>query len=103
MEILHAGLRRDVLKRVRCEEVDEAAAGDKVSISYEGRLQADGSVFDSTESNNNNKPINFRLGEGRVIKGWDQGLLRTCPGEQLRLTIPPELAYGSKGERISTG
>ena len=42
-------------------------------------------------------PITFELGRNRVIKGWDQGLVGTCPGQKLKLEIPSELAYGAKG------
>ena len=42
-------------------------------------------------------PLKFVLGEGGVIEGWERGLVGTCPGEKLELTIPPELAYGEEG------
>jgi len=41
--------------------------------------------------------LNFAVGTGQVIKGWDQGLLDMCPGEKRKLTIQPEWAYGSRG------
>ena len=43
------------------------------------------------------EPLKFVLGEGGVIEGWERGLVGTCPGEKLELTIPPELAYGEEG------
>lgn len=55
----------------------------------------DGTEFDSSLPRG--QPISFSLGSGQVIKGWDQGLLGMCVGEQRRLVIPPELGYGSSG------
>ena len=62
-------------------------------MDYEGRLDDEsGSVFDS--SYERGIPFDFVLGEGRVIAGWEQGLVGTKVGQILTLTIPPELAYG---------
>ncbi|KAJ6020530.1 FK506-binding protein 2 [Penicillium herquei] len=69
--------------------------GDGVSMHYRGTLQADGKEFDS--SYKRNAPLTFKLGTGRVIKGWDQGLLDMCIGEKRTLTIPPEFGYGDRG------
>ena len=77
-----------------CTPFDGAKAGDTVSVSYEGRLAATGKVFDSSKGGD---PIKFKLGENLVIQGWEQGLLGTCKGESIKLTIPSELAYGQKG------
>lgn len=68
--------------------------GDHVSMHYRGTLHADGSQFDA--SYDRGKPLEFALGTGRVIKGWDQGLLDMCIGEKRRLTIAPELGYGDR-------
>ena len=72
---------------------EQSRNGDTVLVTYKGFL-ADGSVFDSNEGGD---PISFTLGAGRVIKGWDRGLVKTCPGEKVVMIIPPELGYGSKG------
>lgn len=72
----------------------KAKNGDLVSVHYSGYL-ADGTKFDS--SYDRNSPLTFRLGSGQVIKGWEQGILDMCPGEERKLTIPPELGYGTRG------
>ncbi|CAH0731969.1 unnamed protein product, partial [Brenthis ino] len=68
--------------------------GDLLHMHYTGTLE-DGTEFDSSVSRGN--PLTFNLGAGQVIKGWDQGLLGMCEGEQRKLVIPPELAYGEAG------
>lgn len=72
----------------------KAKAGDTVSVHYVGKLQ-DGTIFDS--SLERGTPITFPLGVGRVIQGWDQGILGMCVGEKRKLTIPSHLAYGKQG------
>eukprot|EP01116_Phalansterium_solitarium_P020178 TRINITY_DN5880_c0_g1_i1.p1 TRINITY_DN5880_c0_g1~~TRINITY_DN5880_c0_g1_i1.p1 ORF type:complete len:134 (-),score=47.52 TRINITY_DN5880_c0_g1_i1:94-495(-) len=69
--------------------------GDTLKIHYVGTLKSDGSKFDS--SRDRNDPFSFKLGEGQVIAGWDQGLRGMCIGEKRRLTIPPSLGYGDSG------
>ncbi|KAG3117905.1 hypothetical protein PI124_g3906 [Phytophthora idaei] len=69
--------------------------GDTLSMHYTGTLRKDGSKFDS--SLDRNQPFDFPLGAGRVIKGWDRGLVDMCIGEKRRLTIPSDLAYGDRG------
>lgn len=70
-----------------------ADPGHEVSVHYHGTL-ADGSVFDS--SRGRSAPFNFGLGKGHVIKGFEEGITGMRVGEIRRLTIPPELGYGSK-------
>lgn len=69
------------------------ARGDTVVINYTGRLK-DGKVFDSSVGK---RPFEFRLGQGQVIRGWDKGVATMHVGGKRRLTIPPDLAYGSQG------
>ena len=68
-------------------------AGQTVSADYVGAF-LDGRQFDSSLGR---EPIEFELGSGMVIKGWDEGLEGMRIGEKRRLTIPPDLAYGEKG------
>jgi len=68
-----------------------ARAGDTVSVHYTGRLQ-NGTVFDSSIGRD---PIQFVLGTGQVIPGWDQGLQGMKVGGKRLLVIPPQLAYGA--------
>jgi FKBP-type peptidyl-prolyl cis-trans isomerase FkpA len=72
----------------------EAQPGATVSVHYTGWL-TDGTKFDS--SVDRNKPIEFVLGTGHVIQGWDEGLTGMKVGGQRRLTVPPELGYAEKG------
>ena len=71
-----------------------AAAGQRVSAHYTGWL-TDGSKFDS--SVDRNQPFAFSLGRGMVIRGWDEGVAGMKVGGKRKLTIPPQLGYGSQG------
>jgi peptidylprolyl isomerase len=73
---------------------DMARPGDVVEVHYRGTL-ADGTVFDSSYSRGD--PIQFILGQGMVIRGWEEGIAMMRKGAQARLIIPPDLAYGSAG------
>ncbi|CAK9784898.1 hypothetical protein CC85DRAFT_291110 [Cutaneotrichosporon oleaginosum] len=68
--------------------------GDKLAMHYTGTLE-DGSKFDS--SRDRGSPLDFTLGTGQVIRGWDEGLKDMCVGEKRILTIPYDMAYGEAG------
>lgn len=70
-------------------------AGDKVSVRYKGMLE-NGTIFDSNITKKS-KPLMFVVGVGKVIRGWDEGLLEMSVGETAKLTIESEWAYGAKG------
>lgn len=72
----------------------EAKTGNTVFVHYTGRL-LDGTKFDS--SLDRGEPFSFTLGQGRVIPGWEQGILGMKVGGKRKLTIPPALAYGERG------
>lgn len=71
-----------------------AQMGQNVTVHYVGTLP-DGKEFDS--SRRNGKPFTFKLGGGEVIQGWDMGVAGMKVGEQRRLMIPADLAYGPEG------
>ena len=72
----------------------EAQSGNTVSVNYRGTLTS-GQEFDS--SYRRNQAFTFPLGGGRVIRGWDEGVVGMKEGGKRRLVIPPDLAYGSRG------
>ncbi|KZO92542.1 hypothetical protein CALVIDRAFT_540813 [Calocera viscosa TUFC12733] len=69
--------------------------GDLMSMHYTGTLASNGNKFDS--SRDRNRPFEFTLGQGRVIRGWEEGLKEMCIGERRRLTIPAHMGYGDRG------
>lgn len=71
-----------------------AQPGKKVEMRYVGKLKSNGRMFDQTKGKSTFK---FRLGVGEVIKGWDVGVQGMRVGDKRRLTIPPQMAYGSSG------
>ena len=75
----------------------QAVVGQKVSVHYTGKL-LDGTKFDS--SYDRNEPIEFVLGQGQVIPGWDEGIAMMKEGEKAVLLIPSKLAYGERGNQV---
>ena len=73
-----------------------AQQGDTVRIHYTGTLE-DGTVFDSSEGRD---PLEFTLGSGQVIPGFDEGVTGMSVGEKKSINIPPEKAYGERNEEM---
>lgn len=86
-----SGLR---YKMIQKGEGKKAEAGKTVSVHYEGSLE-NGKVFDSSYPRK--KPIEFKLGVGQVIEGWDEGIALLQVGDKARFVIPSDLAYGPGG------
>ena len=73
----------------------EAKPGDTVKVHYVGVAYSTGEEFDA--SWNRGEPLEFKLGAGRVIAGWDQGVQGMKVGGRRKLTIPSAMAYGARG------
>ena len=73
----------------------EATPGSTVSVHYVGVAHSTGEEFDA--SYNRGEPLQFRLGVGQVIPGWDTGVQGMRVGGRRRLVIPPHLGYGDRG------
>lgn len=86
-----SGLRYKILENGNGAQATKGAG---VSVHYKGQL-LDGTVFDS--SYKRKQPIDFNVGVGQVIKGWDEGIQLLKVGDKARLVIPSDLAYGSAG------
>ena len=86
-----SGLRYQIIQKGTGKAAEK---GKTVSVHYKGQL-ADGTVFDS--SYKRNQPIDFSLGVGQVIKGWDEGIQLLKVGDKARFVIPSHLGYGSQG------
>ena len=73
----------------------EATTGSTVSVHYVGVAHSSGEEFDA--SYNRGAPLQFRVGVGQVISGWDQGIVGMKVGGRRQLVIPPQLGYGDRG------
>ena len=73
----------------------EATAGSTVQVHYVGVAHSTGEEFDA--SYNRGEPLQFRLGVGQVIQGWDSGVQGMKVGGRRKLVIPPDLGYGDRG------
>ena len=82
------------IEDIKIGEGSEVKKFDIVTVNYTGTLE-DGTKFDSS-LNPGRTPFRFTVGAGQVIKGWDEGLMGMKAGGKLKLTIPPELGYGSR-------
>ncbi|MFZ1199373.1 MAG: peptidylprolyl isomerase [Desulfobacterales bacterium] len=76
----------------------KAKTGDTVKVHYTGRL-ADDTIFDTSRGKS---PLEITIGTGRLIKGFEDGLIGMTVGEKRLLVIPPEEAYGPSDEKLST-
>lgn len=92
-EVTPSGLRIQITEKGTGTE--NPTQGQEVSVHYTGMF-VDGKKFDS--SLDRGQPINFRLGIGQVIKGWDEGIGMMHIGDKAKLIIPPDLAYGPQGK-----
>lgn len=90
----HVSMSELVKEDVVVGDGAEAKSGKMVSVHYTGTLTS-GKKFDS--SHDRGSPFDFPLGAGRVIRGWDEGVVGMKVGGKRKLTIPSELAYGSDG------
>jgi len=84
-----------VIEDLKQGDGPEAKTGDMVSAHYVGVAHSTGEEFDA--SWNRGAPLDFRLGVGQVIKGWDDGIVGMLVGGRRKLTIPANLAYGDRG------
>ncbi|WP_258561860.1 peptidylprolyl isomerase [Chryseobacterium chendengshani] len=91
MQVTASGLYYKITKKT---EGKAPKAGDNISVHYAGKL-TNGTEFDS--SFKRNEPLEFPVGTGRVIKGWDEGILLLKEGETATLLIPPAMGYGERG------
>lgn len=85
---------RMVIDDIKEGEGKAVQKGDTVSVHYAGRLQ-DGTEFDNSKKRG--APLDFKVGGGQVIQGWEEGLVGMRVGGERVLVIPPEMAYGDQG------
>jgi FKBP-type peptidyl-prolyl cis-trans isomerase len=90
-EKTESGLRYKIIQKGNGKQAEK---GKTVSVHYTGSLE-NGMVFDS--SYKRKQPIDFPLGKGHVIEGWDEGIQLLQEGDKARFVIPSYLGYGSRG------
>jgi peptidylprolyl isomerase len=76
--------------------VSKAKDGDKVKVHYTGKLK-DGTVFDSSEGR---PPLEFTLGQGKIIPGFEKGVMGMGPGDKKTITVPPGDGYGESRDEL---
>jgi FKBP-type peptidyl-prolyl cis-trans isomerase len=99
-----AAARQQVMNNFKKDDVvvgegTEAKVGDTARVNYIGTFE-DGKEFDNSYKKKN--PLEFKLGAGAVIPGWDMGVQGMRVGGKRKLTIPPELGYGPRGSTEGT-
>jgi peptidylprolyl isomerase len=90
---LIAGPQKLIIEDIQVGQGVEVKPGNNITVNYKGTL-VDGTKFDS--SYDRNEPFTTQIGVGKVIPGWDQGMLGMKKGGKRKLTIPPDLGYGSQ-------
>ena len=73
--------------------------GDKIKVDYEGSFD-DGEVFDSSKHGDHSHPLEFEVGAGHVIKGFDEAVIGMKKNEEKKITIKPEEGYGERNEKL---
>jgi peptidylprolyl isomerase len=79
------------------EKMDFVKVGDKIKVEYTGRLE-DGVVFDSSEKQG--EPLQFTVGDGSIIKGFDQAVVGMKVGDEKEVIVPPEEGYGQYKQEL---
>lgn len=78
----------------------EVKQGSKVTLDYEGRLES-GEVFDSSKHGDHSHPLEFEVGSGRVIPGFEDAVLGMSINDEKEFSIEPENAYGQRDDRLT--
>ncbi len=94
MGVMKSGVADFLFERLTAGNGATPSDGDTVVVHYTGWL-TDGRKLDS--SRDRNEPFEFTLGRGEVIAGWDAGVAQMKVGDKVKLTLPPEMAYGASG------
>src|SRR6056297_2201834 len=77
--------------------MEKVQEGDTITVEYTGRLE-DGTVFDSSDKHE--EPLQFTVGEGKIIQGFDKAVIGMEVGEEKEITLPPEDAYGQHNPEL---